>query len=1017
MVRITLLCVFCVGSLSLNAQKITSAVLGGYEARQIGPAVMSGRITAIEVFNNNPRTIYVGTAGGGIWKSTSAGSVFKPVFDKYNQSIGALALDQKNPEIIWAGTGESNMRNSVSVGDGLYRSEDGGDHWVKVGLDSTEHISKIVIHPGDGNTVYVAAPGPLWSSGKQRGLFKTTDGGQTWSKILYIDENTGCADVIVDPSNPEIVYASTWQFRRSPWSFTSGGPGSALYKSTNGGKTWKKIQKGFLGDELGRICLAISPSKPENLYAIAESQKTALYRSTDGGESWVRKSGSQNVTWRPFYFSVIMVDPKDPQRIYRPALNFSISNDGGESFTEASFEGGWVHSDHHALWINPNNTNHLLLGTDGGVYQSLDRGNSWKMFDNLPVSQFYHVSADLQEPYKVYGGLQDNGSWYAPSKSESGIENRDWNNCGGGDGFWVQPDLLDSNIIYSESQGGNVVRFNKRTLESKDIKPYPASGDPKLRFNWNTPIVMSPTDKTTLYVGAQFLYRSKDRGDSWERISGDLTTNDPKKQQQEKSGGLSVDNSGAENHCTIFTICESAKDPSVIWVGTDDGNVQVTENGGKSWVNVTKNIKGIPPFTWCSNVQTSAFDRNTVFATFDGHATGDLKTYVFKSSDLGKTWTSLATDDVTGYAHKITQDFKNPSLLYLGTENGLFISFDSGKSWSRFNADVPPVAVRDIVVHPKTNDLILATHGRGIIILDDLSPLQTLPDVLKEEMAFLPVRPQHISVMGMGGFPSSGYMGDNPPSDLVISYYLKDRISSGDLKIEILDNERNLITTIPANKRKGINRVYWNMRMKPPKTARGVKIDVSAIFGPPAPEGEYIVRLIRNEKSIEKTFSLRHDPKSPHTADDRKIRAEAEKRIFNLQEDLAYLAFTIRAASDSVNKQLSVQRNPKAAKAATAFKTKVNDLTKEMVASIEGTHITGEEKLREKIGMLYLSIVSYQGRPTKSQLERINGLEKEFNDLKAKADVLMNSDLANLDKLLGKPVTRVSREYFNTLKL
>src|ERR1051326_6053654 len=424
----------------VTAPKISSSMFGSMVGRQIGPATMSGRITAIDAVNNNPRIIYIGTAGGGIWKSTTAGVSFKPVFDKFSQSIGALVIDQKNPEVVWAGTGECNMRSSVSVGTGLYKTFDGGTNWKKVGLDSCERISKIAIDPTNSDIVYVAVPGALWSDSKNRGLYKTTDGGKSWSKILYSDTKTGCADVVIDPKKPNIIYASMWQFRRTPWSFMSGGKGSQLLKSTDGGKTWKKIQNGFDGQELGRICLAISPSDPNKLYAIAESANTALYSTNDGGENWVKKSAGQNVTWRPFYFSVIAIDPVDPKRIYRPSLSMSISSDGGESFKESSFEGGWVHSDQHALWIDPNNNNHLLLGTDGGVYQSLDRGNSWTMFGNLPVSQFYHVTFDNADPYNVYGGLQDNGSWYAPSQSENGIENKDWNNVGGGDGFWVQPD-------------------------------------------------------------------------------------------------------------------------------------------------------------------------------------------------------------------------------------------------------------------------------------------------------------------------------------------------------------------------------------------------------------------------------------------------------------------------------------------------------------------------------------------------------------------------------------------------
>jgi len=999
------LLVLCAAGLALPlpAQKITSSTFGALEARQVGPAVMSGRITAIDVVSASTRTIYVGTAGGGIWKSTNAGSSFKPVFDKYVQSIGALVIDQKEPETVWAGTGESNMRNSVSVGTGLYKSTDGGSNWKLVGLDSTEHISKIAIDPSDNNTVYVAAPGPLWSDSKHRGLYKTSDGGATWKKILYTDAKTGCADIVIDPKNPNTLYASMWTFRRTPWSFSSGGKTSALMKSTDGGKTWTKIQNGMEGNEFGRICLAISPSDPNRLYAIAESQKTQLYMTSDGGQNWVKKSGSMNVSWRPFYFSVIMVDPIDPQRIYRPSLSLSISTDGGESFKEASFEGGWVHSDHHALWINPNNNNHLLLGTDGGVYQSLDKGNSWQMFNNLPVSQFYHVSIDDQVPYNVYGGLQDNGSWFAPSQSAGGIENKDWTNCAFGDGFWVQADRADHNYVYAESQGGNIVRYHKTTNESKDIKPYPKAGEPKLRCNWNTPIVTSPTNPKTLYYGAQYLYRTRDRGESWERISPDLTTNDPKKQEQDKSGGLSVDNSGAENHCTIFTIAESPLDENQIWVGTDDGNIQVSGDAGKTWTKVSQNIKGLPAFSWVSSIEPSPYDKNTVFATFDNHAMGDMKTYVYMSSDLGKTWKPLMTSDLQGFAHKIRQDLKRRDLLFLGTELGLWLSFDMGASWSQYKAgDFPPVSVRDIAIDARTNDLVLATHGRGIIILDDISPLRALtPDVMSKEMAFLPGRPSTITNGRYGSaFPNGGYAGPNSPEGYVIYYYFKDRVSSGDVKVEIYDSKGALVNSLPGNKRKGVNKVIWDMRWsKGPRVAKGVKVDVSGFIGPLASEGSYTVKLVKGDKSITQTITLQY-PDNGHAREDIRQREEWTMGLFAMQEELAYQVARMISVQDSAAARAKTDKTLE--KSVQALSTKLKQLREKSVASIEGTNITGEEKLREKIGMLYYQIAAYDGKPTQMQVERIKGLKSEVEEITAEAEKIYSGELAKLNASLKK---------------
>jgi photosystem II stability/assembly factor-like uncharacterized protein len=1000
---------FCLSLLfpaALPAQvKLSSSAFGALEARQIGPAVMSGRITAIDAVNSNTRIVYVGTAGGGIWKSTTAGVSFKSVFDKYNQSIGCLVIDQKNPETIWAGTGECNMRNSVSVGSGLYRSADGGSNWKLMGLDSCERISKIAINPQNSDILYVAVPGALWSDSKHRGLYKTMDGGKTWKKIYYVDDKTGCADVIVDPKNPETLYASMWNFRRTPWSFSSGGKTSGLFKSIDGGANWKKIENGFDGQELGRICLAISPSEPQNLYAIAESKHTYLYATTDGGANWIKKSSTENVTGRLFYFSALLVDPTDPKRMYRPGGELSISTDGGESFKDASFEGGWVHSDHHALWIDPNNSNHLLLGTDGGVYQSLDKGNSWSMFTNLPVSMAYHIAYDLQEPYQVYTGLQDNGSWYAPSQCSGGVQNKDWTACGFGDGFWVQPDLSDPNVVYSESQGGTITRSNKVTHEMKDIKPYELPGETKLRCNWNTPIVNSPTNPKTLYFGAQYLYRTHNKGDTWERISPDLTTNNPKKQEQEKSGGLSVDNTSAENHCTVFSICESPLDENLIWVGTDDGNLQVTTDGGKTWNNVVKNIAGLPACTWVSSIDASRYDKNTVFVSFDGHALGDTKSYLYKSTDLGKTWAPIVTPDLKGYVHKIKQDIVNPALFFAGTECGLFLSSDGGKSWTNYNANIPPVSIRDIAIQPRTNDLLLATHGRGIIILDDITPLRNLsPEVLESELAFVPQREQFLGSNKYGAaYPNGGYSGPNPPEDFVILYYMKDRLSSGDVKIEICDNSGKVIKNLPGTKRKGINKITWDYREKPPRCVSGAKVDFGGFIGPVIPEGTYKIKIYRGDKVFEKEITLHFDPHSIYSLEEKKLQQETTHLLFVMEENLAYLGDKINWLKDSaIDRSKKAPENKELDKLVKAFSIKVDTWHATLSASIAGTAITGEEKIREKLSMLYYQVSSFPGRPTDSQLDRKNSLQKNIDDASHQADEMLKIDLPKLNAALVK---------------
>lgn len=1008
-------------SVSSSAQvKITSALFGSLTARQIGPAPMSGRITSIDAVNNDPRIMYIGAAGGGVWKTINGGAVFKSVFDKYAQSIGDIRIDQKNPDVVWVGTGESNMRNSVAIGDGIYKSDDAGDNWKKMGLENTEHISKIIIDPSNSNVVYVAAPGPLWGDSEDRGLYKTTDGGASWQKILYIDEKTGCADIVMDPKNPKVLYASMWQFRRKPWAFSSGGEGSGLYKSVDAGESWERIDQSFSEDGiLGRVCLAISPTDPKKIYAIAESKNTGLYESNDAGVTWKRNSATDNVTARPFYFSVIAIDPTDPMRIYRPAFSLSISDDGGQSFRQASFEGGWVHGDHHAIWINPNNPQNIYLGTDGGVYVSYDRGNNFIFFNNLPVSQYYHVSYDFNKPfYNVYGGLQDNGSWMGPSNSPGGIKNSDWKPVGFGDGFHVLSDWSDPNIVYWEWQGGNLAKYDKTTTESKDIKPQPLKGENKLRFNWNTPIHQSSLNPGTIYVGSQFLYRSANKGDTWERISPDLTTNDPEKQKQEESGGLSVDNSSAENHCTIFTICESPMDAGIIWVGTDDGNLQVTANGGASWSNVVKNITGLPKNAWVSSVDASKFEKNTVFVTFDNHAAGDKKPYIYKTTDFGKSWINITTADINGYAHKIKQDIVNPDLLFAGTVFGLFISIDGGLSWAQYNANVPNAEVRDISIQPETNDLLLATHGRGVMIIDDLTPIRNLTrDLLNSDAAFLPTRQNYVYGGFLGGtFPDQAgtYVGPNSTEDAVIMYYLKERAVTGDVRVEIYNSEGELLKSIPGSKRKGINKITWDMKHKPPKVAKAVRPDQSGFMAPFVHAGIYTIKLIAGSKTIESTLELKIHPFSPHSSDDIALQYETSMKLYKMQEDLAYLVENINKVQSETSKLIEGDKISKSS--GKALLDKLEDLRKELVATKEG-QITGEERLREKLGWLYVTVTWYNGRPTDSQLDRVGSLQFEMQEAQKKAEDIYKNYLSKVNAELktsgAKSIELMTREEFD----
>ncbi len=965
---------------------VNSSTFGMMEARWLGPGTMSGRITAIEGVAQDGRTIFVGTAGGGIWKTTNAGASFKPIFDRYCQSIGALAIDPNNPKIIFAGTGESNMRNSVSIGDGMYKSMDGGDNWIKLGLEKTEHIAKIVINPRETNTIYVAAPGPLWHSSKERGLYKSTDGGKTFEKILFISEEAGCADVAVDPEHPDTVYASTWEFRRKPYAFNSGGNGSGMWKSTDGGKTWKELKKGLPAKPFGRIAFAVAPSASQNLVAIVESNETGLYISADGGENWKKQSANFNVVSRPFYFATIVIDPKDPKRVYRPALSFSYSSDGGYSFADASNEGGWVHSDHHALWINPNNTNQLYLGTDGGVYISLDRGATWSFVQCLPVGQFYHAAVDDRKPYNIYGGLQDNGSWVGPSAAAGGVSNGMWKAINGGDGFWVQPDPGDIYTAYAESQGGNINRINLVNTKAVNIKPQQAPGEEKLRWNWNTPIVFGTANKKNLYMGSQYLYRSLDQGRNWTRISPDLTTNDKKKQEQENSGGLSADNTSAENHCTIFTMAESPLDEKLVWAGTDDGNLQYTTDAGRTWINVAGNYAkaGIPAQTWVSSIEPSRFDKNVVYATFDNHMYGDHQTYLGYSTDMGRTWKLISSPEFTGFAHIIRQDLVNKDLLFLGTEMGLFATLDGGKNWFRMKNRIPEYAlVRDIQIHPRTHDLIIATHGRGILIVDDISPIRNLKkDAVEKDVVLFPNTPITLTMgqFGNGGFPSTGgWVAGNPPSVPPIRYYLKDRVNSGEVKIEIFDATGKLVQSIPGSKRKGVNMVMWNLSMKPPKIASGgAKIDFAGFLAPMVMPGEYTIKLKVADSVYTSKVKLVHDPLDKNfTLEDRKKQHKAAMGLYQLHERLALVVDTINDRQKLIKDNLTKVTDSTLKRSMVAYNEELEKLRSELLATKQKSVFADEKKLREDITEVYAGVTGQEAAPSNLQLQRTVTLQAE----------------------------------------
>ncbi len=789
------------------AVRVDSETISGLGARNIGSAKMSGRIAALDAVREGGRlTVFVGAASGGVWKSVNGGTTFKPVFDKQPvQSIGAVTIDPKNPKVVWVGTGESWTRNSVSIGDGVYKSVDGGDNWTNMGLSGTERIVKILVDPVRTDTVYACAPGKLWSDSDDRGVYRTTDGGKTWTKILKgANLSTGCSMLSMDRQNPDTLFAGMWDFRRKGWTFRSGGEGpdapsaSGLLKSTDGGTTWadldEKSAKGLPSKPWGRVAVTIAPGRPNVVYAFIEAAipKNGLYRSDDGGATWQAMDRSQWMVWRPFYFANLIVDPRDENKVYKPDLTLIASTDGGKSFSSI---GGGAHGDFHDVWIDPENTDHLIAGDDGGVWYSYDGANTWWKAENLPVSQFYHVSVDMDMPYNVYGGLQDNSSWVGASAYPGGITNAQWENMYGGDGFWMFADTSDPTYIYAESQGGEIGRINRKTHESRQIQPLPGYNEGKLRWNWNTPIHLSPTQTGTVYIGAQFLFRTRDHGQTWQRISPDLTTNDPEKQKQEQSGGVTIDNSSAEMHETIYAIAESPKDPNLIWAGTDDGNLQLSRDAGKTWKNVVGNVPELPKNAWVSSLEAGHFDAGTAYATFDLHTFGDMKPYVYRTADYGQTWTALAPADgsMKGYAHVVKEDLKNRELLFVGTELGLWITLDGGRQWAQYKGgELPNVAVRDLAIHPRDAALVIATHGRGIWIVDDITPLRDLTaDMLGREAAFVPGQPAVQRILAQGGWANgdAAFEGPNPPRDAQITYYQKKRHIFGDLTIEILDKD------------------------------------------------------------------------------------------------------------------------------------------------------------------------------------------------------------------------------------
>ena len=941
----------------VQAQHLDIEKLKGMKPRAIGPAGMSGRITSIDVVNNNPNVIYVGAASGGVWKSESQGIDWKPIFDEENlQSIGAITIQQSNPDVIWVGTGEGNPRNSLNGGFGIYKSLDGGENWQLMGLEKTRNIHRIIVDRDNPDIVYVAAIGSPWGEHPERGVYKTTDGGVTWKKILFINNKTGAADLVVDANNPNKLIAAMWQHRRKPYTFNSGGEGSGLYITYDGGKNWTKKTKddGLPDGELGRIGLAISQSNPKVVYALIESKKNALYKSEDGGFKWKLVNsnssgrGSAGIGNRPFYYSDIFVDPKNENRIYSVFTYVNFSIDGGKSFNQlmpAYGSNAGIHPDHHAWWIHPENPSFMIDGNDGGLNITRDKGKTWRFVENLPVGQFYHINVDNDFPYNIYGGMQDNGSWVGPAyvlKSQ-GIRNSYWQEILFGDGFDVIPDPKNSRYGYGMSQGGSVSLYDRETGSSKFIKPTHPNPDIKLRFNWNAAIAMDPFDGETIYFGSQFVHKSSNQGHEWEIISPDLTTNDPEKQKQYESGGLTMDATGAENYCTILAISPSLMEKNVIWAGTDDGRVQLTRDGGESWSNVTPNLQGYPKDGWVAQIKTSKFNKGEAYAVLNNYRNFDFKPYLFRTRDYGKTWESLLNNkpETFGYSLSLVQDPIEKSLLFLGTENGLYISLDEGKAWTKWTENYPSVSTMDMVIHPREHDLDIATFGRSFYVFDDIGPLRELAtngtQLLEEKIKIFDAPTAYLSKNQQPNGTRFGgnamYNGDNRKKGGMISFVINKKekpetdkkdaedtegTKDGEVKkesakdsilLKIYNSRDELVRTLKPKipEDNGLNRMYWNLDEKgvnrPSRKENKSKNEPSGVKVLP---GDYKLVMTYQEAKDSASITVATDPRIPVSIEVLEKQHELLKEL-ETKMDLCYRSVEQIKASKIIANNIKAQ--------------------------------------------------------------------------------------------------------------
>jgi len=1020
--------VFCLSLLtSFFAQAQLSAdLMQNLELRNIGPANMSGRIVDIDVVEKDPYTIYAASATGGVWKTTNNGIVWKPVFENQNtHSVGDIVLHQEYPHILWVGTGERANRQSSSWGDGVYKSHDGGETWQHMGLKESHHIGRIVLHPQDTNHIYVAAMGHLWGPNEERGLYESKDGGESWNKILEVDENTGVVDIAMDPSDPDILYATSYQRRRRPYGFDGGGPGSKLWKSTDGGENWKELTEGLPAGNKGRIGISIYRSNPEIVYVCVEQgyqynastaynrRKAGVYRSEDKGETWTFMSD-----WnpRPMYASQILVDPSDDQRIYMMNA-YSYSDDGGKNFTRARQS---LHGDDRILWVNPEDSRHVIKGDDGGLGISYDRGLTWLFVKSLPISQFYRVSVDNQHPYNVIGGLQDNGSWIGPNETyfSGGILNEDWTRTGGGDGFLNLIHPTNPDILYTESQYLGLSKLNLKTRQRQSIRP----GDPKGRIgarrnwdawgpgvpepelgnamapaNWDGPFFISAHDPNTIYAGTNILWKSTDNGATWQQL-GDLTTQTNRRElkimnQRPDTSTASLDD-GIPYWPTLTAIAESPLQQGLLYVGTDDGQVQVSTDDGQTWTNVTDRLAGLPEMTWINTIEVSTHDPHTAFVAINNYRNNDFNNYLYKTTNGGESWTSIVGDlPEDRVVRTMRQDPKNPDLLYLGTEIGFFISHNGGKNWTELKNNMPTVAFNDLVIHPKENDLVLATHGRGVWILDNLNPLQEFESG-NEVQLFTTSRAEMINYSRKGAHVGDMmFRGENPERGAMIDYFLPEAVAKKDIKLRIKTAEGKLVNTVRADTTQGFNRVYWNFNYKnfpsapsnPNAEEETPRWRSRGMSGPMADPGLYTVELVVGDKTYTTSLSIVDDPRLDI---DLAVRKAWTATLFDIGDLYSTIVEDTKTARPLKWKAEKLKKQG----------SKINEEAMAEIMEINRMY----DELLSRTGSLYRSVGDWMGPMTADQRSQMNYYAEVQERLSRRMDTLKEDMLPKWNKKLDK---------------